>query len=81
MQQYDNGSVTRLLGNGHFLTGLAVGGLVTLVLTNPNVQRALFRSVAKAATMINAGVAEAKERFHDAEAEIHQEGEQEPTAS
>ena len=81
MQQYDNGSVTRLLGNGHFLAGVAIGGLLTLVLTNPNVQRTLFRSVAKAASMINSGVAEAKERFHDAEAEIHQESDQEPTAS
>ena len=73
--QYDNGSVPRMLGSGSFLTGLAVGGLLTLVLTNPNVQRALFRSVAKAATMINAGVAEAKERFHDAEAEVQHEAE------
>ena len=76
--QYDNGSVMRMLGSGNFLAGLAVGGLATLLLTNPGVQRALFRSVAKTANVIGAGVAEAKERFHDAEAEIQQETGQEP---
>ena len=69
------GSFLRFVANGHFLTGLVVGGLATLVLTQPGVQRALFRSAAKAASLVSAGVAEAKERFHDAEAEIEQEAE------
>ena len=67
------GSFLRYVANGNFLTGLVVGGLATLVLTQPGVQRALFRSAAKAASLISAGVAEAKERFHDAEAEVQQE--------
>lgn len=70
------GSFLRFVANGNFLTGLVVGGLATLVLTQPSVQRALFRTAAKTATMVSAGFAEAKERFHDAEAEVQQEAEQ-----
>ena len=71
-----NGSFLRFMANGNFLTGLVVGGLATLVLTQPTVQRALFRSAAKAANLVSAGLAEAKERFHDAEAEVQQETDQ-----
>lgn len=71
----DHSPILRVLTSGNFLTGLLVGGLTTLVLTQPGVQRALFRTAAKTANLITAGVAEAKERFHDAEAEVQQEAE------
>lgn len=73
----EHSPILRVLTSGNFLTGLLVGGLTTLVLTQPGVQRALFRTAAKTANLITAGVAEAKERFHDAEAEVQQEAEAE----
>ncbi len=66
---------TRHLTSGNFLAGLAVGAVATFVLTNPAVQRAIFRTAAKSADLVRSGVAEARERFHDAEAEIHMESE------
>jgi hypothetical protein len=73
----DHSPILRVMTSGNFLTGLVVGGLTTFVLTQPGVQRALFRTAAKTASLITAGVAEAKERFHDAEAEVQQEAEAE----
>jgi hypothetical protein len=67
--------------SSNFLAGFGTGAAVTLLLTNPAVQRALFRTVARTTNMITAGFAEAKERFHDAQAEIHHEVAQEPEAS
>lgn len=72
------------ISNGNFLAGLGVGAVVTLLVTNPAVQRAVFRGVARTGNMITSGLAEAKERFHDAQAEIQLEGtteEPEPEAT
>ena len=74
----EHSPILRAMTSGNFLAGLVVGGLATLVLTQPGVQRALFRTAAKTANLVSAGVAEAKERFHDAEAEIEQEAEAVP---
>lgn len=69
-QSLSRSSVTGLLRDRHFLGGLAVGSVVTLVLANPDVQRALFRGVARVALVARSGLEEIKERFHDAEAEV-----------
>ena len=82
--QYQNtpaNPLFRTMSSGNFLTGLGVGALVTLLVTNPSVQRAVFKTVARTSTAITSGLAEAKERFHDAEAEIEHEGAQEPEAT
>lgn len=72
-QSLSRTSVTGALRNGHFLGGLAVGSVLTLVLSNQDVQRALFRGVARVATVARSGMEEMKERFHDAEAEVAME--------
>ncbi|MFO1128223.1 MAG: hypothetical protein U1E66_07335 [Rhodospirillales bacterium] len=77
---YDHSSFVHTLARGNFLTGFGVGAVVTLVVTNPSVQRALFTTLARTSNMITAGFAEAKERFHDAQAEIQHEVAQEPEA-
>ena len=75
-----NNSFMRTMTSGNFLAGLMVGGLTTLVLTNTTVQRALLITAAKTTSMVKGGLAEAKERFHDAEAEVHLEGGEEHEA-
>ena len=82
--QYQNNPgnpLFRTMTSGNFLTGVGVGALVTLLVTNPSVQRALFKTVARTSGMITSGLAEAKERFHDAEAEVHHEAAEEPEAT
>jgi hypothetical protein len=71
------GPFMRSITGSNFLTGLAVGAVTALVVTNPNVQRAFFRSAVKTAGLVTAGVAEVKERFHDAEAEVRLESKEE----
>ena len=75
-----NGQFVRAMTNGNFLAGLLVGAVATVVLTNSGVQRALFRTAAKTAGVIKGSVAEAKERFNDAEAEVHLEAGEETEA-
>ncbi len=70
--------IMRTMTSNHFLAGLAVGAIATLVLTNPTIQRALFRTAAKTTSMLKAGMAEAQERFHDAEAEVEMEAGEKP---
>jgi hypothetical protein len=77
---HSEGPFVRSLSNGNFLTGLGIGAAVTLLVANPGVQRAVFRTVARAANMVTAGFTEAKERFHDAQAEVAIEGEETETA-
>lgn len=75
-----NSPFVRALTSGNFLTGVLVGAVTTIVFTNPGVQRALFRTAARTADLIKGSVAEAKERFHDAEAEVHMEAGEETEA-
>lgn len=70
--------MVRTLTSSNFLVGLAVGAVTTFVMTNPGLQSALFRTAARTATLVKGGLAEAKERFHDAEAEIQLEATEDP---
>lgn len=79
---YDHANpLMQTLGNRSFLTGLGVGAVVTLLVCNPGVQRALFRTVARTTNALTSGLAEAKERFHDAQAEVYHEAAGEAEAS
>jgi len=53
-----------------FVKGLLIGAVVTYVVTNESVQRNAIKGAVKVWTMLQGGVEELKERFHDAEAEI-----------
>lgn len=80
----DPGPANPLFGNltsGRFLSGFGVGAVVTLLVTNPAIQRAVFKTVARTAGRITSGLAEAKERFHDAEAEVQHEDTQKTEAT
>ena len=57
--------------NERFLKGLLIGAAATYLLTNESVQRTAIKGVVKAWSLVQGGVEELKERFHDAEAEIH----------
>lgn len=63
--------------NDRFLKGLLIGAAAAYVLTNEHVQRGAIKGVVKAWTLLQGGMEELKERFHDAEAEIRA-SEQEP---
>ncbi len=64
-----------LLGfaNDRFLKGLLIGAAAAYLLTNENVQRTAIKGAVKAWSLLQGGVEEIKERFHDAEAEIRAE--------
>ncbi|MDF2140886.1 hypothetical protein [Paenirhodobacter sp. CAU 1674] len=62
--------VSGLLGNPRFVTGAAIGGLVTYLMTNERAQRAVINGLAHVWLSLQGGVEEAKERFRDAESEI-----------
>jgi hypothetical protein len=60
-----------LLGNPRFLKGALVGAAAAYLLTNETVQQNAIRAAVKAWSMLQGGVEEMKERFRDAEAELH----------
>jgi hypothetical protein len=64
-----------LLGfaNDRFLKGLLIGAAAAYLLTNENVQRTAIKGAVKVWSLLQGGVEEIKERFHDAEAEIRAE--------
>lgn len=70
--QYQYQSQTPFLNfsNERFLKGLLIGAAAAYLLTNESVQRSAIKGVVKAWSMLQGGVEEIKERFHDAEAEI-----------
>jgi hypothetical protein len=53
-----------------FLIGAAVGAVGVYLLTNEDAQKTLFKTVAKTAELLSAGMEEMKERFEDAKAEL-----------
>lgn len=55
--------------NTQFWKGVALGAVVTLVLTNESVQKGLVRAVAKMSAAAQSGIEEMKEKFEDAKAE------------
>lgn len=57
--------------NDRFLKGLLIGAAATYLLTNESVQRTAISGAVKVWNFIQGGVEEIKERFHDAEAELH----------
>lgn len=59
------------LMNPRFLKGAVIGGIAAYLLTNDNVQQALIRNSVKVWALFQGGVEEMKERFRDAEAELH----------
>lgn len=58
------------LTNERFLKGLLVGAAAAYLLTNDSVQRNAIKAVVKVWSVLQGGVEEIKERFHDAEAEL-----------
>lgn len=59
------------LGSDRFLKGLLIGAAAAYVLTNESVQRSAIKGMVRIWSVLQGGVEEIKERFHDAEAEIH----------
>lgn len=61
------------LFNDRFLKGLLIGAAATYLLTNETVQRTAIKGAVKVWGLLQGGVEELKERFHDAEAEVRAE--------
>lgn len=59
--------------NDRFLKGLLIGAAAAYLLTNETVQRTAIKGAVKAWSLLQGGVEELTERFHDAEAEIRAE--------
>lgn len=57
--------------NDRFLKGLLIGAAATYLLTNESVQRTAIKGIVQVWSALQGGIEEAKERFHDAEAELH----------
>jgi hypothetical protein len=68
--QYQTQTPFLNFSNDRFLKGLVIGAAAAYVLTNESVQRSAIKGVVKVWSMLQGGVEEIKERFHDAEAEI-----------
>ncbi|MCG8425900.1 MAG: hypothetical protein MI754_00925 [Chromatiales bacterium] len=54
-----------------FVKGAVIGAVTAYVLTNENVQQGAIKAAVKGWAMVQGGVEEMKERFRDAEAELH----------
>lgn len=72
-QSQSSGSNLLGFANERFFKGLLVGAAAAYLLTNESVQRTAIRAVVKAWSLVQGGVEELKERFHDAEAEVRAE--------
>jgi hypothetical protein len=59
--------------NDRFFKGLLIGAAAAYLLTNESVQRTAIKGAVKAWSLMQGGVEELKERFHDAEAELRSE--------
>lgn len=57
-------------GADSLIKGLVVGAGVAYLLSNETAQRAILRTAVQAWTAVQGGLAELKERMHDAEAEV-----------
>jgi len=60
-----------LFTNPRFIRGALVGAAAVYLLSNENVQHAAIRSLVRVRSLVQGGVEEMKERFRDAEAELH----------
>lgn len=63
------------LSEGNFWKGALIGAALTLLITNETVQKAIMKGVAKAYSAAQDGVAELKEMFEDAQAELRKPAE------
>ena len=61
--------------NDRFLKGLLIGAAAAYLLSNESVQRTAIKGAVRAWGMVQGGMEELKERFHDAEAEVRAEAE------
>ncbi len=59
--------------NDRFIRGLLIGAAAAYLLSNENVQRTAIKTAVRAWGLVQGGVEELKERFHDAEAEVRAE--------
>ncbi len=57
----------------NFVKGALIGAAGAYLLTNENAQKTIFKMIAKATTLFQAGIEEMKERYEDAKAEIEEE--------
>ncbi|MFO8004282.1 hypothetical protein [Thioalkalivibrio sp.] len=64
-------TATSHLTNARFLKGALFGALAAYLLTNETVQQNAIKTAVRAWSMVQGGVEEVKERFRDAEAELH----------
>lgn len=60
-----------VLTNSRFIKGALVGGLAAYLLTNENIQQSAIKGAVKVWSLLQGGLEEMKERFRDAEAELH----------
>ena len=60
-----------MLGNPRFIRGAVVGAAAAYLLTNEQVQQTAIHGAVRAWSLVRGGVEEMKERFRDAEAELH----------
>lgn len=65
-------------GNDRFVKGLLIGAAATYLLTNESVQRTAIKAVVQVWSAVQGGIEEAKERFHDAEAELQHTAQSKP---
>lgn len=65
------------LNDNAFVKGLLIGAGATFLLTNDTVQRNIIAAAVKLWSSVQGGVEEMKERFRDAEAELHAAGDEE----
>lgn len=70
---YPQQQSSSLLGftNDRFIKGLLIGAAAAYILSNESVQRTAIKGAVKAWSLVQGGLEEVKERFHDAEAELH----------
>ncbi len=59
----------------NFIKGALIGAVGAYLLTNETAQKAIFKGVAKTATLFQTGMEEMKERYEDAQAELEAESE------
>ena len=64
----NNGSI---LTSSGFIKGALIGAAAAYLLTNDKVQQTVIKTAVKSWAMVQGGVEEMKERFRDAEAELH----------
>jgi hypothetical protein len=60
-----------LFGNSRFIKGGRVGAAAAYLLSNESVQQNAIKTAVKAWSLLQGGIEEMKERFRDAEAELH----------